>query len=649
MRVHFCVALLLLACPTAGQETKPPQFSETTEVTASRNQESLLEAPVSISVIDQKQIETSAADNYADLLRGVPGLNVVQTSARDVGIRSRGSSGVAEHRQLTLLDGRPVYLDFYGVVLWDFLPVNFDEIKQIEILRGPGSAIWGANALSGVINVRTKSPRELKGGLITLTGGEQHTRAIAMRFAQAFDRFSYKASASYYEQNVWKRDAQLLTFDNEGTRQPKADVRVDWGTESVPLWSYKIGYGGSTGIFHSRLGPFLIRPGTYVGYGEIDRSTNTLDARVYWNRLKGDAPNLLNGLDFSFRTDTYAADVTGRRAVGSKQILVYGGDVRASRFDLSIAPRGDSRNASGFFVEDSAILHRNISLNVGARVDHFDPVGTTLSPRTSLIFKPRSNQSIRLAYNSAYRAPSIVDNFLQTSIPNAYGGILFRTAAAGNENLRAEFVSAVEAGYTLAIGSRELFTASIYRNNVKNNIVFVPTAFYSQSDPPPGWPRDKIVPSFTLTKAFGFVNVGKEKDAGVELSWDMNWSDAFLTRTSYTYEENPKVSNSGPIPLVVNRPPRHQASVLANFRAHRWFTSESIAYTDKAFWSDVLDSHFWGFTNAYTIVNAAIGMFVSEHAQVDLKATDLLDKKIKEHIFGDIIRRKATVELRYRF
>jgi len=89
--------------------------------------------------------------------------------------------------------------------------------------------------------------------------------------------------------------------------------------------------------------------------------------------------------------------------------------------------------------------------------------------------------------------------------------------------------------------------------------------------------------------------------------------------------------------------------VLANFRAHRWFTSESIAYTDKAFWSDVLDSHFWGFTNAYTIVNAAIGMFVSEHAQVDLKATDLLDKKIKDHIFGDIIRRKATVGLRYRF
>src|SRR5712691_9089448 len=132
--------LAVLLWITLAQEL--PKFGETTEVTASRNKESVLDAPVSVTVIDQKEIAMSAADNYADLLRGVPGINVVQTSARDVGIRSRGASGVAEHRELTLLDGRSTYLDFYGVVLWDFLPVNVDEIKQIEVLRGPGSALW---------------------------------------------------------------------------------------------------------------------------------------------------------------------------------------------------------------------------------------------------------------------------------------------------------------------------------------------------------------------------------------------------------------------------------------------------------------------------------------------------------------------------
>ncbi len=650
--------LLSLARLTFGQENKPPQFGEIVEVTASRNEESISDAPVSISVVSQRQIETSPADNYADLLRGVPGLNVVQTSARDLGIRSRGSSGVAEHRQLTLLDGRSIYLDFYGVVLWDFLPVSIDEIKQIEVLRGPGSALWGPNALSGVINVRTKSPRELKGGLITVAAGERGTREVSVRWAEAFDRFSYKASTSYFKQDPWKRDDALpdgsplpvtYRFENKGTRQPKADVRFDWGSQSSPVWSYKLGYGGTTGIFHSRLGPFLIKPGTYVGYGEIDHSSNSFDTKVYWNRLRGDAPNLINGLDFSFAMDTYAGEVTGRRTLGSNQVLVYGGNLRASHFNLSLTPRGHARNETGLFVEDSAILHRNVSLNAGARVDYFDSIGTTLSPRTSLIFKPHPHQSIRLAYNRAYRAPSLVDNFLETTIPNVVQGFVFQTRAAGNENLRAELVDAFELGYTLASARHALFTVSLYRNMVKNNIVFVPTAFYSPSDPPAGWPGASDVPRFVLPKTFSFLNVGRVVDQGLELSWDTHWNDAILTTASYTYEHDPKVSASGSTPLQVNRPPRHQGSVLANVRQPRWFASAGVTYTDKAFWADVLDSRFWGTTDAYLIVNAAYGLLLTANTELVVNATDLLDNKIKEHVFGDIIRRKTTLELRYRF
>src|SRR5712691_11139878 len=342
MALHFSPVgiafLLVIAHATLAQESKPAKFGETTEVTASRSEESILDAPVSVSVVGQRQIETSPADNYADLLRGVPGLNVVQTSARDIGVRTRGSSGVAEHRQLTMLDGRSVYLDFYGIVLWDCLPVDRDEIKQIEVLRGPGSALWGPNALSGVINVRTKSPREMQGGLLTAVVGERGTRGASLRWSKASDRFSYKISTSDFEQHAWKRDDTLPDgspaplFDNKGTKQPKADLRFDWGTETSPLWSYKLGYGGTTGIIHSRLGPFLIEPGTYVGYGEIDRSANLMDAKVYWNHLHGDAPNLINGLDFSFGMDTYAGEVTARRPLGTNQALVYGASLRESRF-----------------------------------------------------------------------------------------------------------------------------------------------------------------------------------------------------------------------------------------------------------------------------------------------------------------------------
>jgi outer membrane receptor protein involved in Fe transport len=608
--------LLLVARVAFAQQPELPKFGETTEVTASRNKESVQDAPVSITVVDQKQIETTAADNYGDLLRGVPGLNVVQTSARDVGIRTRGASGVAEHRQLTLLDGRSIYLDFYGVVLWDFIPVNVDEVKQIEILRGPGS-LWGANALSGVINVRTKSPRELSGGSVSLGIGQIGTRQASVLWAQSFDRFSYKASSSFFEQDAWQRDDPVpaVHFENRGTRQPKVDLRLDWGEK----WSYKAGYAGTTGIFHSRLGPFLIEPGTYVGYAEVDRNTNTVETKFYWNRLRGDAPNLINGINFKFAMDTYAGELTDRRTFGTKQLVVYGGAVRANRFDMSIAPGGKRRNEAGVFVEDTVLLSNNINLNLGARVDHFDSFGTAFSPRMSLIFKPRMNQTVHVAYNRAFRAPSIVDNFLETSIAT--------TRAVGNPNLRAEVMDAFEVGYNVTTSRFGFFTAAAYRNVEKNNIVFVPTA----------------------PTTLSFLNVGKVVDEGLELSWDDDWTRAFATRTSFTYQRAPQVTNNSAIPLQVNRPPRYQASVLATIRQPRWSGSGSVSYTDRAFWADVLGPAFWGTTRSYIMVDAAVGVNIGRNARVSIKGTNLLDRKIKQHIFGDIIRRKMTAELRYRF
>ena len=90
-------------------------------------------------------------------------MNITQVSARDINITTRGSTGTLATGQLALLDGRSLYQDFFGFVMWDLLPVNMNEVKQIEVIRGPASAVWGANAFNGVVNVITKSPREMQG------------------------------------------------------------------------------------------------------------------------------------------------------------------------------------------------------------------------------------------------------------------------------------------------------------------------------------------------------------------------------------------------------------------------------------------------------------------------------------------------------
>src|SRR5512140_1252678 len=139
---------------------------------ASKAETTIVDAPATMSVVTGQQLATSPAQNYADLLRTVPGMNVIQTSARDLNLTTRQATSTLNNSQLVLVDGRSVYLDFFGLVLWGFVPNPASgDIKQIEVVRGPASVVWGANALSGVINVITKSPRDNQGFGVSLGAG----------------------------------------------------------------------------------------------------------------------------------------------------------------------------------------------------------------------------------------------------------------------------------------------------------------------------------------------------------------------------------------------------------------------------------------------------------------------------------------------
>src|SRR4030095_9799309 len=152
---------------TPGQVQPQPEEKQVYEdqvvVTASKSEQALVNAPATVSLITNETLLNSGSTSYADVFRAVPGVNVTQTSARDINITSRGATNTLSTSQLALVDGRSIYLDFFGFIAWDFLPVNPSEIKQIEVIRGPASAIWGANAMTGVVNVIPKSPRDLPG------------------------------------------------------------------------------------------------------------------------------------------------------------------------------------------------------------------------------------------------------------------------------------------------------------------------------------------------------------------------------------------------------------------------------------------------------------------------------------------------------
>jgi len=223
MRFALLLAALAIAAPVHAQQTPPapPQeeqppvsFEEQVVVTASRSEQQLVNAPATVSLVTGQTLQNSPATNVGDLLRTVPGVNVVQTSARDVNITARGATSTLATSQLTLVDGRSVYLDFFGMVMWDLVPTSPHDIRQIEVIRGPASAVWGANAMTGVVNVITKTPRELaaEGGTAltigigafnrNVTGMEQDTGSLFYvngSHAEAVnERWAFKLSAGYF-------------------------------------------------------------------------------------------------------------------------------------------------------------------------------------------------------------------------------------------------------------------------------------------------------------------------------------------------------------------------------------------------------------------------------------------------------------------
>jgi outer membrane receptor protein involved in Fe transport len=650
--------------PEETQDGEPPTYAETIVITASRTEESLLDVPVSTTVIPKDQLETAPSDSYADLLRSVPGVNVVQTSARDINIVSRGSASTLATAQLALLDGRSIYQDFFGFVMWDLLPVGFDEVSQVEVLRGPGSAVWGANALAGVINVRTKSPRETPGGSLSLGAGEQGMRTAAARWAQAFKRGSYRIAGSWFEQDAWPRsmtqpDGTPLppeaSFVNEGSEQPKLDLRFDWDPSEGRNWSYRAGESGTSGIMHTGIGPFTIDPSTRQSYGEASFNGKKLEMKVYLNQIDGDAKNLLNGIDFAFLSDTWVGDATWHFTPTQRNLLLMGGNVRLNRFDLSLAPGEDKRDEAGAFVEDQVFFGEKGILSAGARLDWFDTVGTALSPRLSYVWKPRPHQSLRFAYNRAYRAPSLINNFLHTAVPNlvvldpANPPLLFVTFAEGNAKLKEEVVDALEIGYTAEVG-KSTFTAAVYQNRTQDLIDFYPAVYYSPSDPPIGWPLPpQFVPPRTLPKLFTYRNVGKTLDQGIELSVNTAWRPGFSTIASYAFQDGTKATKDDPTePLNLNIPSKHQVSLMAIVVGHRWRGQASLSYTDDAYWTDVLDQRFWGWTKDFVLLGGSVGR-ENEHFGFKVSATNLLDQDVQQHVFGDVVGRVVSAEVKYRF
>ena len=593
--------------PATGKETEDVKYKETVVVSASKTEQQLVNAPVTMTVIGPATFETAPSTSYGDLLRAVPGVNVSQLSARDVNVTSRGATSSLATSQLAVVDGRSIYQDFFGFVMWDFMPANPNEIKQMEVIRGPASAVWGANALNGVINVITKSPREMQGAYVTFGGGAFGREVDgfpskdmgSVWFANATyanapnDRWSYKIGAGTYSSDAFARPQGTIPngtgtpyppYENQGTAQPKFDARVDYDRpDNKGRLSFSGGVGGTDGIMQSGIGPFDIQGGTTMSYGKATYSKGAQRLQVFVNHLDGDAKNLLSvdqtgqPINFIFKTTTFDVEYGDTKPWGTKQALTYGGNFRYNGFDLTIAPGENSRTEGGAYIQDEIFLNDRYRVVAGLRVDKFSSINdAVLSPRVAFLVKANADHSFRVSYNRAFRSPSMINNNLDVTIaqpipmdsfcraplpPGCYGGriYLLPVDADGYKDLTETRLDAFEIGYTGTIKNRAVVSAAWFFNVTKDDIFFTQTGTYPISPAPPGFPDVPGLPGsgaqiwaaayqlgpLRLPSSYSYRNLGTVDQTGFELGINTTLVKNISMDLNYSYQPDPNPDFDG--------------------------------------------------------------------------------------------------------
>jgi iron complex outermembrane receptor protein len=656
-------------------------------ITGSRKEQPLENTPVAMTVLSEGILRQMPVDDYQDVFRMVPGMNVTMNSAGDISINARRATGLLAVGTLAMVDNRTIYNDFNGQVWWMTIPVEPVEIKRVEVQRGPGGAIWGANSTDGVVNIITKAPREMQGTSLRLGAGELETAYGSLIHAGMRDKLGYKLTAGYYQQiEPYERPTGTIPgtdgpanpggtpypdYPNEGTEQLKFNGRVDYDQDEKTRWSASAGYAAFEGLLLLPGGPGKYDPGSYSAFAKAQWSRQAMEANLYFNYMFWKGNGVLNPLfTYADVSRLVSFDFSDSRLLGDWNLITYGGAARHGNFDIGVMPDASDRNEFGVFVQDEMRFNEYFTGIVGVRVDNIDPFGTKASPRASVLFSPYSGHTFRVSANRAYRAPTWIENYLDFTTPTVItiptpGGpldLFFPLLGKAPETLEPEELTSFEIGWVGNWNDRVESTASAYYNDTENIIRWMPISFYSSANPPPGWPLDPDLLDVPPPNGFagipaqmGYVNLGNLKTWGTELSLAVHYPKNWSVFLNYSWQdfETENITQlpmpDGRLVFPFNAAPEHRFNGAVVWDMSTVFANAAVTYQDVAFFTDFLDQRFWGHTDSFVATNLGAGVRLDGGRMVfSVNANNIFDERVQQHIFGDIIGRKIWAQVSYR-
>ena len=420
------------AASSVGAARTEDVFEESV-VTASRGAQSPLDAPNSTSIVTEQDIRLSGITKIPELLRRLAGVDIMEVTGAQTEVSLRGFNQRLSNKVLVLVDGRSVYIDLLGATIWATLSIAVEDIERIEVVRGPASALYGADAFNGVINIITKRPgdrrlRRERG----LRRSRRHAREpLGLRARQGLrlarvGRLRLPAAVEPRGTPRPERPRPLASDQNESSRTTRLDLR---GTEQVGK-DVVIGLGGGLTQGDTEvlgIGPINDIDLTNFVNSDVTAYVNSphLEARAFWNRTT--APFGLNAASIgqSLLAGTAALDVvdgdvqgvvkfeTGK---GIEHDLRAGVEYRYKGVDWTYIGNFHSENHESITAQDSVKLGRYVGLVANARVD-YDPYLERFigSPHGTLLVHPTKRSTIRGIVGTAFRTPTFLEEYLNLS------------------------------------------------------------------------------------------------------------------------------------------------------------------------------------------------------------------------------------------
>jgi len=608
-------------------------------ISATKIEQPITESPSSISVITAEDIRRSGATNIADLLRRVPGLDVLRISPSDAQISARGFNESNNNDVLLLIDGRSSYVDFFGIVVWDDLPIVLEEIERIEIIRGPGSALYGANAFSGVINIITKTPEQAKGTTLSATVGEFDTYIWTFMNANVFDRWSYKAVASWNEANSFEDREE----NNHEMFKGSALLQYEFDADSRMYVSAGVNDGDGNTL--TRTSGFE-RDGQF-GYAKLNYDYGDWKFQGFYNLIDIDVI-ASDGEERSVVNNTFDIEMQHSFDPWEKHTVTWGANYRHNRVTShEIVGRDERDDLLSLFVQDQYRMLDDMTLTTGIRFDSHPLTGLHFSPRASLVYEPWESHIFRASISRAFRNPSSVESYLDLNIPLAPGATL---SAIGNRDLDAEEITSFEIGYQTRLFDSKLHLKVDTFYNILDEIIEFRQEDFTLPPPPPPFVLD-------------YENVGKATAYGGEVSLAYHFSERLSAYFNYSYQELKARDDGIQFQLnedgdVIDSSPKHKINAGVYGELENGLNgSIDLSFVDEAAFG-FFDSESTPIPlqptvvelDDYTRVDARIGYkFRDPEVDVSLIIQNAFDDAHKEFPQGELLQRQVFFQISGRF